>query len=234
MKRFALLSFVALGAAALAQACSGPDLSIAQNGDAGKSNQQEAGAGNQTGGSVSVGGTATSSAGKTALGGTSSTSGGSRALGGTGGLDVQAGAGGESVADLGGATGAGGDSTTGCTGTTPLCFGNNTANCCGNDPAGQAVCQGGKWMCFGTAPAPGCSGDRCTDLFACGPNLKCNLTKAYCTVLAGGIGGDQYQCTPLPKACGPSPTCDCIDRPECQSCKQDFVGQGIVESCAVG
>ena len=233
MKRFALLSFVAFGAAALAQACSGPDLSIAQNGGAGKSNQQQAGASNQTGGSVSVGGTESSSAGKMALGGSSSTSGGSRALGGTGGLDAQAGAGGESVVDMGGAIGAGGDSSTGCTGTAPLCFGNNTANCCGNDPAGQAVCQGGKWTCGG-APAPGCSGDRCTDLFACGPNLKCNLTKAYCTVLAGGIGGDQYQCTPLPKGCGQAPSCDCIDRPECQTCTQGAVGEGIVESCGVG
>jgi hypothetical protein len=48
----------------------------------------------------------------------------------------------------------------GCTGTAPLCFGDNANMCCGNDPAGFAVCANGAWMCMG-APAPGCNGVSC-------------------------------------------------------------------------
>jgi hypothetical protein len=47
-----------------------------------------------------------------------------------------------------------------CSGTAPLCFGGNITFCCGNDPAGAAVCSGGAWMC-GSAPAPGCNGISC-------------------------------------------------------------------------
>jgi|CZKU01.1.fsa_nt_gi hypothetical protein len=47
-----------------------------------------------------------------------------------------------------------------CTGTAPLCFGNDTSHCCGNDPAGSASCNGGEWMC-GSSLAPGCNGTSC-------------------------------------------------------------------------
>jgi hypothetical protein len=51
-------------------------------------------------------------------------------------------------------------SSGGCVGTAPLCFGSDVQMCCGNDPAGSAVCQGGQWTCGG-APAPGCNGTSC-------------------------------------------------------------------------
>jgi hypothetical protein len=54
---------------------------------------------------------------------------------------------------------ASGDAAT-CTGTPPLCFGNNSSLCCGNDPSGSAACLGGVWMC-GSASAPGCNGTSC-------------------------------------------------------------------------
>src|SRR4051812_29808624 len=53
MKRLAWLSVMVLGAAALAQACMGPEVSIAENGDAGEPDQQGAGTGSQNGGSTS-------------------------------------------------------------------------------------------------------------------------------------------------------------------------------------
>jgi hypothetical protein len=52
------------------------------------------------------------------------------------------------------------DSSRGCTGTAPNCFGNDVHACCGQDPAGRAICEGGTWMCGG-APAPGCNGSSC-------------------------------------------------------------------------
>jgi hypothetical protein len=54
---------------------------------------------------------------------------------------------------------ASGDAAT-CSGTAPLCFGNDTNHCCGNDPAGSASCSGGEWMC-GSSLAPGCNGTSC-------------------------------------------------------------------------
>lgn len=47
-----------------------------------------------------------------------------------------------------------------CTGSAPLCFGNDATRCCGNDPAGSATCSNGQWLC-GSAPAPGCNGVSC-------------------------------------------------------------------------
>jgi hypothetical protein len=231
MKRFALLSLCVLAAASAVQGCGAPDVSIAANGDAGKSSQQSAGSSsiskNTGGGSnSSVGG----HSGSTASGGTSS--------GGASTTKSEAGMAGQLVVDSGGAAAAGADgaggenATSGCTGAPPLCFGNDTSKCCGNDPAGQAVCQGEQWTCFGAA-APGCNGDRCTDLFACGPTLKCHRAKEYCTVLAGGIGGDQYQCTALPTCQDTHSNCECINRPECQVCNQDVNGN-VFLSCAVG
>ena len=61
MKRLALFSLVVSGALALVQACTGPDVSIAENGAAGESNQQTAGAGSQSGGSASAAGSGTGS-----------------------------------------------------------------------------------------------------------------------------------------------------------------------------
>ena len=60
----------------------------------------------------------------------------------------------------GGLDGSGADARS-CSGTAPNCFGNNTSFCCGNDPSGPAVCNGGAWMC-GSAPAPGCNGRSCS------------------------------------------------------------------------
>jgi hypothetical protein len=54
---------------------------------------------------------------------------------------------------------ASGDAAT-CSGTRPNCFGSNSSLCCGNDPSGQASCNGGAWMC-GAVPAPGCNGTSC-------------------------------------------------------------------------
>jgi len=232
MKRFALLSLVALAAASAVEGCSAPDVDIARNASAGKAGQQSAGTNQQSAGTTSVNQTG----GTGSAGGNSSTAGKTASGAGQSAIDSAAGAGGE-IVEVGGAAasgpgGAGGETNGTCNGTAPPCFGNNTADCCGNDPAGQAVCQAGKWMCFGAA-APGCSGDRCIDLFACGPTLKCNQTKQYCRALVGGVGGDQYQCDAFPAECAQAHSCGCIALAACQSCSPGAAG-GIVQSCQVG
>jgi hypothetical protein len=50
-----------------------------------------------------------------------------------------------------------------CSGDAPSCFGNDTSSCCGQDPAGTAVCTDGQWLCGGAA-APGCDGTSCLAL----------------------------------------------------------------------
>jgi len=246
MKRFALLSLVALVAASAVEGCSGPDVPIAQNAGAGKAGQESAGTNQDSAGSTSnSGGSSNSSAGSSSggsssksdagssSGGSSNSTAGSRSSGGSSNSNGgSSSSGGGEIVDVAGAGGAGGDTNGTCNGTAPFCFGNNTANCCGNDPAGQAVCQGGKWLCFGAA-APGCSGDRCIDLFACGPTLKCNQTKQYCRALVGGIGGDQYQCDAFPAECAQAHSCGCIASAACQSCTPEAAG-GITQSCQVG
>jgi len=67
-------------------------------------------------------------------------------------------AGGQAGDGSAGQAGAGGSAE--CVGQAPDCFGSNLQNCCGNDPAGIANCENGKWMCFGVA-APGCNGQSC-------------------------------------------------------------------------
>ena len=90
------------------------------------------------------------------------------------------GRGGDSAGAVGRPTGEGGLLTVGanaaagagglfeCNGIAPECYGWDLQSCCGNDPYGPAICQGGEWVCSfsqidpdysGTshaAPAPGC------------------------------------------------------------------------------
>lgn len=64
---------------------------------------------------------------------------------------------GDPCVHLGGSDAGQDDAGSGCAGSAPLCFGSDVHAKCGRDPAGQAMCQGGKWLCFGV-PAPGCNG----------------------------------------------------------------------------
>lgn len=127
----------------------------------------------------------------------------------------------------------------------PLCYGQNSASCCQNDPI-RAECVDGQWSCFGFPP-PGCDGDRCFQLFSCGPDLKCNSTREVCRVTAGassdvgGIGsggapgttdkGALYECIAYPAGCKQSPSCACIQSDGCESCIEDSDG-AITEDCS--
>jgi hypothetical protein len=71
-----------------------------------------------------------------------------------------------------------------CSGTAPLCFGNDVHLCCGNDPEGSAVCRAGQWTC-GTAPAPGCNGTSC---------LAHDAGPADGSTNNGGCGGSAPPC----------------------------------------
>ncbi|MES1189306.1 MAG: hypothetical protein ABUL60_36155 [Myxococcales bacterium] len=70
----------------------------------------------------------------------------------------------------------------------PLCYGQDSARCCNNDPV-SAECVDGHWTCFGFPP-PGCNGDWCYFFSSCGPRLKCDSRKEVCrepsTVVGNG------------------------------------------------
>jgi hypothetical protein len=55
---------------------------------------------------------------------------------------------------------AGTDAAATCDGAAPLCFGEDTSQCCPQDPLMTAACHDGAWMC-GAAPAPGCNSKSC-------------------------------------------------------------------------
>jgi hypothetical protein len=221
MKRLALFSLLTLVGGSVAQGCSGSDVNVAENG-AGKSNQAMSGSTSTSHG----GGNATNG------GGGNTTNGGGNAT--NGGSSTSVAAAGETSIAQGGETtnGVGGESTTACSGSPPLCFGTNLAQCCGNDPYGQATCQDGQWLCRGV-PAPGCSGTQCMDLFACGPTLMCDLGKQFCMALVGGINGDQYQCQAYSAQCEQNRTCECQKLPQCQTCTSSALG-AMTQSCEVG
>jgi hypothetical protein len=100
--------------------------------------------------------------------------------------------------DAAGDSGPGNDTATRCTGTAPLCFGNNLSQCCGQDPAGDATCENGVWMCGGAA-APGCNGNSCLNPPDAGTDMPqtdggCSGTAPNC------FGNDTSQC------CGQDPS----------------------------
>jgi hypothetical protein len=64
------------------------------------------------------------------------------------------------IAENGADAGGDGHTSSGCSGTTPNCFGSDLHSCCGQDPSGLATCMGNEWMCGG-AGAPGCNGRTC-------------------------------------------------------------------------
>jgi hypothetical protein len=109
-----------------------------------------------------------------------------------------------------------------CIGTAPLCFGSDTTSCCGQDSAGSASCEGGRWTCGGTA-APGCNGTSCPNStggsFACGPMKMCPAS-TYCIVTPEGIYDPEagpnsevgYSCSPIPSSCAATPSCACIEK----------------------
>jgi hypothetical protein len=129
-----------------------------------------------------------------------------------------------------------GASDGGCPGIAPpLCFGSSSQGCCGQDPAGQATCVAGAWMC-GAAPAPGCDGTSCghppadaSTGLACGP-YTCDRATQYCLEGVGGIQGTTYACNSVPPMCQGNPTCGCIAMTGCTCSDQG----GITVQCPVG
>jgi hypothetical protein len=101
-----------------------------------------------------------------------------------------------------GTGGTGGNADGGsCTGTAPNCFGNDVQGCCGQDPAGQATCQSGQWMC-GSAVAPGCNGKSCLSQLDSGGAMDSQSQdgSSGCTGQAPNcFGNNQQQC------CGQDP-----------------------------
>src|ERR1700722_6214104 len=102
-----------------------------------------------------------------------------------------------------------------CAGTAPSCFGGNSSSCCGQDPAGPATCESGKWMC-GSAEAPGCNGKSCVLEGDSGPDssVSCSGSAPQC------FGDDSTSC------CGQDPSgtatceggawkCGSVDAPGC-------------------
>jgi len=118
---------------------------------------------------------------------------------GSGGDRVDAGgrSDGGSRSDAGGRTDAGdagAGATSGCAGPRPQCRGQDSSDCCLNDPI-SAECVDGSWQCFGLPP-PGCNGIACFSIetpcgtTTCGAHQACRISWGSYSPESGGAGGE--------------------------------------------
>lgn len=138
--------------------------------------------------------------------GTGGSGGGGSGTGGSGGGSGTGGGGGG-----GGSGGGGAGGNPACASAVPTQPCNVEGTACGSENCSNdcqfcnlAVCANGVWQRVEVAPLP---------CFSCGSaGQQCHSYAQYCVVASGGTppGSSSINCTAVPPACLPTPTCACL------------------------